>query len=244
VPVARLYASGWSQTGMFWRAFLEHGLHAECRTDDGGPVVDAFFIGVAPAPADHPHDAVLVNLLSEGEVIGAGFGSAAGVARNTDSPRYRGYEIPGTFHSWSNRSTQPDDGHAVHNDHPWYVLVHALFDAMDRWARDGVPMPDAPRIARDRSAADGIARDEVGNAAGGVRTPWTDVPAARYSPSCTCHPLTGMMEPIPVDALEVRYGSTAAYAARFTDAVGDLQRRGFLLPEDAALVQPVAVGSD
>ena len=144
-PVERLYASGWSQTGMFWRAFLEHGLHAACRTDDGAPVVDAFFIGVAPAPDVHPDDAVLVNLLSEGEVIGAGFGSAAGVARNTDVPRFRGYEIPGTFHSWSSRAPQPDDGHAVHNDHPWYLIVHALFDAMDRWVRDGVPMPEEPR---------------------------------------------------------------------------------------------------
>ena len=27
-PVERLYAPGWSQTGMFWRAFVEHGLHA------------------------------------------------------------------------------------------------------------------------------------------------------------------------------------------------------------------------
>ena len=28
LPVERLYAPGWSQTGMFWRAFVEHGLHA------------------------------------------------------------------------------------------------------------------------------------------------------------------------------------------------------------------------
>ena len=42
---------------------------------------------------------MLVNLLSEGEVVGTlspGFEAAA----DTDSPRFRGYEVPGSFHHW------------------------------------------------------------------------------------------------------------------------------------------------
>jgi hypothetical protein len=244
LPVERLYASGWSQTGMFWRAFVEHGLHARCRTDDGGPVVDAFFIGVAPGPAEHPADAVLVNLLSEGEVIGAGFGSAAGVPRNTDTPRFRGYEIPGTFHSWSKQAVQPDDGHALHNDHPWYVLVHALYDGMDRWVRDGTPMAEEPRVQRDRDTDDGVARDGYGNALGGVRTPWTDVPAARYFPSCSCHPLTGVMEPLPDDVLRDRHGTRARYEQEFADACDALVRRRWLLADDLPLVRPAVLAID
>ena len=111
LPVERLYAGVVADRHVLAPSWSTAS--TRCRTDDGAPVVDAFFIGVAPGPAEHPDDAVLVNLLSEGEVIGAGFGSAAGVPRNTDTPRFRGYEIPGTFHSWSKQAVQPDDGHAA-----------------------------------------------------------------------------------------------------------------------------------
>jgi len=238
--VARVYASGWSQTGMFWRAFVQDGLHAECRMPDGEPVVDAYVISVAPGPDVHPRDAVIVNMLSEGEVAGVGFGARAGVAPDSDDPRFRGYEIAGTFHSWSNRGVQADDGHAVHNDRPWYLLFHALLDNLDEWVQHDVPMPDEPRIARDRAAADGVARDGDGNALGGVRTPWLDVPAARYAPTCTCHPLTGAMVPFDTETMVARYGSSDAYIERFDAAVDDLVGRRWLRADDAGLVKDQA----
>lgn len=238
--VARIYASGWSQTGMFWRAFVQDGRHAECRRPDGGPIVDAYVVSVAPGPDAHPGDAVVVNMLSEGEVAGVGFGARASVAPDTEDPRFRGYEIPGTFHSWSNRGVQPDDGHAVHNDRPWYLLFHSLVDNLDEWVQRGVPMPTEPRITRDREAADGVARDRDGNALGGVRTPWLDVPAARYAPTCTCHPLTGEMVPFDADTMAARYGSDAAYLEEFDAAVDTLVGRRWLRADDAGFVKEQA----
>jgi hypothetical protein len=238
--VARVYASGWSQTGMFWRSFVQDGRHAECRRRGGEPVVDAYVVSVAPGPGVHPDDAVVVNMLSEGEVAGVGFGARAGVEADSDDPRFRGYEIPGTFHSWSNRGLQPDDGHAVHNDRPWYLLFHALVDNLDEWVQHGVPMPSEPRIRRDPAARDGIARDSDGNALGGVRTPWLDVPAARYAPTCTCHPLTGQMVPLDSDTMAARYGGSAAYLEQFDAAVDTLVRRRWLRADDAGFVKEQA----
>jgi hypothetical protein len=238
--VARVYASGWSQTGMFWRAFVQDGRHVECRLPDGGPIVDAYVVSVAPGPDLHPRDTVVVNLLSEGEVAGVGFGARAGVAPDTDDPRFRGYEIPGTFHSWSGRGAQPDDGHAVHNNRPWYLLFHALLDDLDDWVQHGVPMPSEPRITRDRAAADGIARDPDGNALGGVRTPWLDVAAARYAPTCTCHPLTGEMVPFDTSVIAARYGNNATYLEQFDAGVDALVRRRWLRADDAGFVKEQA----
>ena len=66
-------------------------------------------------------------------------------------------------------------------------------------------------------------------------------PPARYFPSCSCHPLTGLMEPLDSRRLAARYGTTANYDAEFAEAVTSLQRRGLLLPDDVALVRPLPV---
>ena len=63
------------------------------------PCVDGYLIAVGPAPEHRPADAVLVNLLSEGEVVGT-LSPGFAVADDTDTPRFRGYEVPGSFHHW------------------------------------------------------------------------------------------------------------------------------------------------
>ena len=174
--VDRVYATGWSQTGLFLQQFLDRGYHeamGAAPSADGepgspfgheaGPVVDGYLIAVGPAPEHRPADAVLVNLLSEGEVVGT-LNPGFTVADDTDAPRFRGYEVPGSFHHWEvkpgaqrlptrrsgtgptsdgARDPQHDD---THNDRPWHVVVHAILDNLDRWVREGDPMPHASRI--------------------------------------------------------------------------------------------------
>jgi len=233
--VARLYATGWSQTGLFWQQYLDRGYH------EVAPVVDGYLIAVGPGPAHRPVDAVVVNVLSEGEVIGT-LNPGFVVADDTDSPRFRGYEVPGTFHHWEVKPgalRRPVEGvhDAVHNDKPWHVVVHAILDNMDRWVRDGTPMPHAARIQRDADAPDRVARDDVGNALGGLRNPWVDVPTARYSPRCTCSPVTGSMVPLTDSELVARYGDRAGFEAEWSRAVDALVRDRWLLPEDADAVR-------
>ena len=99
-------------------------------------------------------------------------------------------------------------------------------------------MPRASRIARDPSAPDGVARDDVGNARGGVRTPWLDVPTARFTPRCTCSPVTGTMAPLTRDELVARYGDHDTYARAWTESRDALVTDGWLLPDDAARLRP------
>jgi hypothetical protein len=240
-PVERVYATGWSQTGLFWQHFLDRGFHEIARGTGDRPAVDGYLIAVAPGPDHRPRDAVVVNLLSEAEVVGT-LNRGAGVAADTDVPRFRGYEVPGTFHHWKVKERAPrhqDAGRhdALHNDRPWEVLVDAVLDNMNRWVRDDVPMPHAARITRDPDAPDGVARDEFGNARGGLRSPWLDVPTARYLPRCSCSPVTGAMVPFTPAELARRYPRPRDLDRQWTGAIDRLVRERFLLEEDAAALR-------
>lgn len=72
IDVKRVYVSGWSQTGMYIRTFLNDGFHDRTRGADGAPLVDGYLIGVAPGmayiPASFP-DADLNDPAQLGEVM-------------------------------------------------------------------------------------------------------------------------------------------------------------------------------
>ena len=67
------------------------------------------------------------------------------------------------------------------NDGPQHVVAHAALVALHRWVTDGVHPPEAPPLALASASPVTIARDELGNARGGVRTPAVDVPVAALS---------------------------------------------------------------
>ena len=248
LAVDRVYATGWSQTGLFLAQFLERGYHEALEAS----APSGYLIAVGPAPEHRPEGAVLVNLLSEGEVVGTlspGFEAAA----DTDSPRFRGYEVPGSFHHWevkpgahrlragtvSGAVAAGHDPHddRLHNDRPWHVVVHSILHHLDRWVCDDIPMPRAPRITRDPEAPDGIARDEYGNARGGLRTPWLDVPTARYVPRCTCSPVTGSVIPLTDAELRARFADRGAFVAAWEHSIDALAADGWLLDADAATLR-------
>ena len=59
-------------------------------------------------------------------------------------------------------------------------VVNAAFANLDRWVRDGTPAPRAERVAVKNGGTPqaAVATDEFGNAVGGVRSPYLDVPTA------------------------------------------------------------------
>lgn len=113
-----------------------------------------------------------------------------------------------------------------------YVLQAAL-DALDRWVRTGTPPPPTPRLALNEA----LELDSCGNAIGGIRTPWVDVPIATYS---------GIGQ--PGDGFSVLFGSTVmfdaamlatlypggrdAYLAQFRDALDVAIADGVMLAAD------------
>jgi hypothetical protein len=117
-------------------------------------------------------------------------------------------------------------------------VVDAAFANLDRWVREGTPAPRAERITvtTGGTAKPALALDEFGNAVGGVRTPYLDVPVATYHASTpgpgTCGNL-GRKDSFAWDRLEKMYGSHSAYSAKFSAAVDRLVKERWLTEADA-----------
>jgi hypothetical protein len=236
--VARVYGCGVSQTANFWRLFLDHGWHERARDRDGGPLFDAYVLVVSPASLHRPADAVLVNVLSESEVVGTIVQVPATAPADSHAPRVRGIEFPGAGHSMGHPLTDGSDQGHVHTDQPFWVFMRAVFASLDAWVRDGLPMPHVSRIERDPTSVDGVARDEHGNAIGGLRVPWIEAPRAQYLPRCPCGPTTGQALPFSDEKLAALYPSDDAYRVRWDRAVTRLVEDRLLLPEDAGTLTP------
>ena len=86
------------------------------------------------------------------------------------------------------------------------MLLRAIADNLVASLRDGTPMPSGAWITCDPHALDGVARDEHGNAIGGLRAPWVEVPTAQYLPRCSCSPTTGEKIPFSDDEIARLYG--------------------------------------
>jgi hypothetical protein len=239
-PVERLYGCGVSQTANFWRLFLDHGWHEIARADDGRPLFDAYVLVVSPPPVHQPADAVLVNVLSESEVVGTIVQMQATAPPDSHVPPVRGIELPGAAHSMGHPLSDGSDQDHQHTDMPFWMFVRAVFANLDAWVRRGTPMPHVPRIQRDPTSVDGVARDEHGNALGGLRVPWLEVPRAQYLPRCPCGPTIGQSIPFSEEKLAALYPSQDEYRDRWQRAVECLVADRLLLPDDAEALESEA----
>jgi hypothetical protein len=125
-----------------------------------------------------------------------------------------------------------------------------------RWVDEGVTPPRAPRVLLDRDASnDGstMALDAHGNPIGGIRTPYVDVPVAKYAPVNTaaeplitnpsayvranglqgaqimCR-LSGYQEPFAPAKLRELYGSKREFVRKFEARLDELEAQGWSLP--------------
>lgn len=137
------------------------------------------------------------------------------------------------------------------NPYPFSNVANAAFADLTRWADGGAPPPRASRIATSGTGA--IVRDGFGNALGGVRTPFTDVPTAAYTPTDTVAHTTalsgfcvlyGYDTPFSRDTLKSLYASHDQYTSRVAEESNRLVREGFWLKPDAQHVIQQAARSD
>lgn len=136
--------------------------------------------------------------------------------------------------SAGNYGEQPDPGLAVcvvaGTAFPMRYALAAAIHHMKIWIETGVPAPQPPRYEFNDDGT--LARDELGNARGGLRYPPIDVPVARYH-SDLCR-LGGITVPLTDLELRQRYPSHADYLAQMQAASDKLIDSGYLLPHDAA----------
>lgn len=172
--------------------------------------------------------------------------------------QFRLYEVAGIGHVDSRDNVRLIPNPCAKELNP--VLSQAYFSVglhhLLRWVDEGIAPPRAPRVLLDRDVSnDGsqMALDTHGNPQGGIRTPWVDVPVAKYGPviaaaeplianpsdyvkanglqgaQIMCR-LASWQEPFPAAKLRELYGSKREYLRRFEARLDELEKQGWSLP--------------
>jgi hypothetical protein len=163
-----------------------------------------------------------------------------GPARQPDSDRIRTWEVAGTAHA---------DAYVIGgfasvlgcdftvNEGPQHFVVQAALVALNRWITDGVAPATAPPLRLAKTTPPELARDALGNALGGVRTPAVDVPISALSgesppgASRLCA-LFGSTVPFDAPTLTRLYETKARYLAAYERSLDTAIEAGFLLESD------------
>lgn len=174
-------------TEAFWTRRYITQEHRVARVGDA-PVFDGYFPAQTAlnnefGPIDDL-DVPVVEVQGEGELIRSFGRQGNGIRhRRPDGDRYRLYEVPGMPHictrngtnRWWTESLTCD--RSTWSNFPMHEVFHAALDSLVRWVQTGEPAPTAARI-ETRSGGREIVRDRFGNASGGVRSSYVDVPTA------------------------------------------------------------------
>jgi hypothetical protein len=202
----------------------------------------------------HPNANNIVVFLTEAEFVRAVVEDAHTAALRGSSPTYRSYEVAGGPHipdlPWIravfgdlSKDTTPLD---------WSPVARALFLAGHRWTAWGIQPPasayiaDAPEgeidpVYKQEYGMDwetGIARDENGNALGGIRLPDLEIGRGQYiavDPGSFWF-LFGDWNDLQCKPLSdggIRFRNHGAYVSQFAHQAQRLVEGGYLLPDEA-----------
>jgi hypothetical protein len=213
-------------------------------------------------------DVPVIEMLSEGEAET----NLASRRPDSDQPhRYRLYEVPGASHMTA-REAGPTALPVVEtpSDFPMDMLVGGALLNLRRWVAEDVAPPRAERLVVLPNRSDGrcglrddarpLRRDEHGNAVGGVRSPWVDVPVASYYPHSTpsspsaqdlsapgrrlapadVADLMGCMSRFTPEKLRALYGTKARYLERFEAQLARLLEQRFIAAADGERARAMA----
>lgn len=132
------------------------------------------------------------------------------------------------------------------SDYPFSFVQNAAFERLIEWIEHDRPPPHAPGIQVDLTTTPrSIVRDALGNAVGGVRTPFVDVPITTFVPTDTVAHTTafsgfcildGYTVPFDAARLQALYRNHGDYVSRVAVQSIGLVRDGFWLVPDAISV--------
>lgn len=264
LDVESLYLGGYSQSGVDTAAFLS-AFHAITRMDDGSPVFDGYLPAAHGASVTRlrsgdsrvpgfefsemtPVDVPVIDLETQSDVQGFDvellglvlYRNRAGATvrrEDSDAPGdlFRLYELAGAPHA-----ERLDGCEGNGSSFPLTYFVQAVGQLLFAWAEDGSTPPRARRI--ELEVLDGVskaAEDRYGNAMGGVRSPFVDVPLVDYDVHAEggilCL-LGGNETPLPPAALAARYRSLDAYMEEFTRSLDATIGAGFLRARDRTAI--------
>uniref|UniRef100_UPI001C5EEDAE alpha/beta hydrolase domain-containing protein n=1 Tax=Nonomuraea rhizosphaerae TaxID=2665663 RepID=UPI001C5EEDAE len=212
----------------------------------------------------------VLALLTETDVITLDYLSA----RQPDGPLLRVWEIAGTAHADTyidaaashdmtrlkpadlaaalaprRRAAGFDVGHTVNSAPQHHYVANAAVHRLARWVHDtNTPAPRAARLDTLSGPPPTLRRDDLGNALGGIRTPWMDVPTAVLT---GISPNDGLIErlfghtvPFTGATLARLYPDGADdYLAAFGAATDATVADGFLLEADTNEIKALAAAA-
>ena len=237
--VRRVTLMGTSASSQTVRTYL--GVHAEQRMPEGGPIFDGYLLtstlGNTPLPIV---DVPIVQMPTQTEV--ATYAAQGNGYRRPDSDapgnRFRLYEVAGMPHNNSreNPGFLNDPCTLPVTDFPAGAFTALGLNYLIAWIADGKAPPHAPPITVENGA---VAVDEYGNAKGGVRNVFVDVPIASNgvlgkgktpAQDRLCQ-LGGTKVLLPEATLKKLYKGNADYQDRVNKRLDALVKEGWFLPE-------------
>jgi hypothetical protein len=248
LKVRHSFLMGTSQSsGALVQYLRAHGVE---RMPDGSAIFDGFFptsvVGNNPIPQI---DVPLIQMNTQTEVNSTAAMGNKYRRPDTDEKgnQYRLYEMAGMPHNDSreNPTYTPNPCDKPVTRFPVGAMMAMGLDHLIQWVDKGQVPPRADRIMVDKGA---ILTDQFGNARGGVRNTYVDVPVAQYgvpnaatgsranvqvngqqAASFYCS-IAGFEIPMKADDLGVRYGTPADYRKQVNHTLKDLIKDGWFLP--------------
>jgi hypothetical protein len=249
--VRRTTLMGTSASSGTVRTYL--AAHPNLRMPDGGPIFDGFLLtstnGNTPLPIV---DVPMIQMPTQTEVVTWAEQGIKYRRPDGDEPgnRFRLYEVAGMPHNNSrdNPGFQNDPCTLPVTDFPAGAFTALGLHHLIEWIANGRTPPHAPPIAVDQDPGnDGshLALDEYGNAKGGIRNVWVDVPVAAYgvfgkgktSQQDRLCQLAGTRVALADEVLRTLYRGSADYTARIDQRLKQLIAEGWFLPEYADMVR-------
>jgi hypothetical protein len=223
--------------------------HAARRLPNGGPIYDGFLLtstnGNEPLPVV---DVPIVQMPTQTEVTTWAEAGIKYRRPDSDAPgnRYRLYEVAGMPHNNSreNPGFLNDPCTLPVTDFPAGAFTALGLNYLVDWIAKGTTPPHAPPIEVDQSTAgDGsfLALDEFGNAKGGIRNVYVDVPVAangvmgkgKTTAQDRLCVLAGTKVPLKPEQLQRLYKSKDDYVSKVDRRLKELVDAGWFLPEYA-----------
>jgi len=223
--------------------------HAARRLADGKPIYDGFLLtstnGNEPLPIV---DVPIVQMPTQTEVTTWAEAGIKYRRPDSDAPgnRYRLYEVAGMPHNNSreNPGFLNDPCTLPVTDFPAGAFTALGLNYLVDWIATGKTPPHAPPIDVDQNTAnDGsfLALDEFGNAKGGIRNVYVDVPVAangvigkgKTAAQDRLCLLAGTKVPLAPEVLRRLYESKDDYVGKVNRRLKELVDAGWFLPEYA-----------
>jgi hypothetical protein len=223
--------------------------HKVFKLADMSNIYDGFMPtmnGTTIAPVDVP----IIQVPTQHE-----FQAVATATQDSDEAgqQFRVYQFPGMAHldtrNTFRRFTQEDCVHPL-SGFPIEAYTSVALHHLLQWVDKGISPPRAPRVIMDMfEDNDGslMQLDEYGNAMGGIRSVYVDLPTVKYTMINEPNPdssgpglgrmdtpllcfLSGWQTPLPAATLRAKYGSTANYVSMVEARLKELEAEGWSLP--------------